>query len=244
MWIDFMRMPELSHFSYKKACYSSQDESRTLGRTLGQFLLAERSRPETDATFPRLAQLGQATSFPSDPKNISQQEGPKSPKPRPLSAQRWRHVRRGNYGNPYPFQIQAGANAFPTPNLVPHFLGIPLRSQVQSVTGLLQSRRDHDRDWVFKGDKGPDTWVPRPGLTSPTGLVPIGHFRWKDGAAQLKASFHRDFWGCAEGDGLTLDCTSQKPSGILRVWDSISQASLPVLELSDLEGAFILLCSL
>ena len=61
-------MPELSHFSYKKAGYFSQKESRSLGRTLGQFLPAERSRPETDATLPRLAQLGQATSFPSDPK--------------------------------------------------------------------------------------------------------------------------------------------------------------------------------
>ena len=78
-------MPELSHFSYKKVGYSSQDESRTLGRTLGQFLLAEHSRPETDATFPRLAQLGQATSFPSDPKILASRKA-RSPPNHALSA--------------------------------------------------------------------------------------------------------------------------------------------------------------
>lgn len=36
---------------------------------------------------------------------------------------------------------------------------------------------------MFGGDKGLDTWVPKSGLTSLTGLVPIGHFRWKDGSA-------------------------------------------------------------
>lgn len=47
-------MPELSHSSYKKAVTPPRRRAGVWGRTLGQFLLAERCRPETDTAFPRL----------------------------------------------------------------------------------------------------------------------------------------------------------------------------------------------